>query len=873
MKLFTNKGIVQKTIIAIVIVILTTFCIPGTVHADLGGKLMSPITNFVALIFDGVQHMLERTMLGEYNTFMKDIGSGEYETQAKSSASIDTDEFIDAVFFGLNKVNVPVITYTPEAIFSNQVPALDVNFINPSIKTGNDETDQKMNIAMKLRPTIASWYVALRSIAVVGLLSVLVYLGIRMLLTSVAADRAKYKQMIVDWVVAICLVLILHYIMSFALTMAETVTAMLSSETDGTFTVNASKVEVSLGSKGSISFAANLMSYVRFMVQAGDLTVKVSFLVLYIMLVIFSVRFTWIYLKRVVNMAFLTLIAPMVALTYPIDKVSDGKAQAFNMWLKEYTYNALIQPVDLLLYKVLLGTSVELAADNPLYAIVALGFIIAAEKLVKQMFGFNKASGGTVGSLAGAAGVTAVASKALQGFAKKGPAPQGKVRTKDNFEREGKDAGANKAFNAFKGKDAGDVMGAGNDGPSLPALSGEGEGLPSPNGGVSPQEENSNDIGQDSELSIDDQLAEEKANMTVQDYRESGMSPQEWEENRRKELEEQKAAEEEARKEAQRQEMIDSWHDNPFERPEGAPIEQNVFDLMKDDWNNGAARLKDFKHGVGSYLGKGQEAQDNRERLKRNIKNSVGDGIRRVAIGAYRAAPTAMYKAARGTLKGASRVALGAAMGTVGLAIGATTGDGEKALSMALGAAALGGATGGNLFEATAGQKMRDKSIRDAYDVGKYGNTIDARNARADKRYFQSEKFDNFYEKYYKGKKDESTGRNYTKKDVQRFVQDYRKAGITDQSDIRRARALEDKYVKDSKGSLSREDARAQVQNIVQSYGAMDIDKRAFSGNKEAKQATLNNIAGMLGNPQSANNQQMAKQIFQGYVDWRNSAV
>ena len=871
MRVFTNKGIVQKTIIAIVIVILMTFCVPGVVHADLGGKLMSPITNFVALIFDGIQHMLERTMLGEYNTYMKDIDSDEYETQASSDASIETDEFIDAVFFGLNKVNIPVIQYTPEAIFSNQVPALDVNFINPSIKTGNDERDEKMNIAMKLRPTIASWYVALRSIAVVGLLSVLVYLGIRMLLTSIAADRAKYKQMIVDWVVAICLVLILHYIMSFALTMAETVTAMISSETDGTFTVNASKVEAHLGSKESISFAANLMSYVRFMVQAGDLTVKVAFLVLYIMLVIFSIRFTWVYLKRVVNMAFLTLIAPMVALTYPIDKVSDGKAQAFNMWLKEYTYNALIQPVDLLLYKVLLGTSVELAADNPLYAIVALGFIIAAEKLVKSMFGFNKASGGTVGSLAGAAGVTAVASNMLKGAAKKGPGPQGKVRTKEGLERQGRDADSNKPFNAFKGKDANDVIGAGGEAPA-PTTSGEGGGTPSPDGeglpppdeGGLPVEGNDNNIGQDSELSIDDQLAEEKAGMTAQDYRESGMSPQEWEENRREELEEQRRqkAEEQARQEA----LDRRGYDNPFDY--NGPLDKNVFDLIKDDIGN----IPKFRDGMGRYIGRSTEKQENRERLKRNIKNKVGDGVRRAAIGAYKAAPTVLYKGARGVLKTAARATLAATMGTVALGIGATTGDGEKAISMALGGAAIGGTTGGNLFEATAGQKMRDKSIRDAYDTGRYGNAIDARNARADKRYFQSEKFDNFYEKYYKGKKDESTGRNYTKKDVQKFVQDYRKAGITDHKQIRRARALEDKYVKESKGRLSREDARAQVQNIAQSFGDMDIDKKAYTDPK-MRAAEINRIAGMLGDPKSANNQQMAKQLFQGFADWRNSAV
>ena len=185
-------------------------------------------------------------------------------------------------------------------------------------------------------------------------------------------------------------------------------------------------------------------------------------------------------------MAFLTLIAPMVALTYPIDKVSDGKAQAFNMWLKEYSYNALVQPVHLLLYKILLGSAIGLAAKNPIYAVVCLGFIIAAERLVKQMFGFNKASGGTVGSLAGAAGVSMVASKALQGFAKKGAGGQGKIRTKDGLERQGKDANANKPFAAFNGKNANDVMGAGAGEMPDPTSSEEGGGLPSPDCGGAP---------------------------------------------------------------------------------------------------------------------------------------------------------------------------------------------------------------------------------------------------------------------------------------------------------------------------------------------------------------------------------------------------
>ena len=59
------------------------------------------------------------------------------------------------------------------------------------------------------------------------------------------------------------------------------------------------------------------------------------------------------------------MIAPLITLTYPLDKIKDKKSQAFDMWLKEFIFNALIQPLHLLLYIVLLGSATELAIDNP----------------------------------------------------------------------------------------------------------------------------------------------------------------------------------------------------------------------------------------------------------------------------------------------------------------------------------------------------------------------------------------------------------------------------------------------------------------------------------------------------------------------------
>ena len=131
---------------------------------------------------------------------------------------------------------------------------------------------------------------------------------------------------------------------------------------------------------------------------------SIGYTIVFIALVIYTVMFLIIYLKRVIYMAFLTMIAPLVALTYPIDKISDGQAQAFNMWLKEYVYNLLLQPFHLLLYTMLIGSAMEMATNNMIYTLVALGFLIPAEKLLRRFFGFDQKApeaGSIVGGVVG----------------------------------------------------------------------------------------------------------------------------------------------------------------------------------------------------------------------------------------------------------------------------------------------------------------------------------------------------------------------------------------------------------------------------------------------------------------------------------------
>ncbi len=373
---------------------------------------------------------------------------------------------------------LPMYTYSAEEIFKGNILLFDVDFFNPEtdiyMKTkdmgspeeskgkgyklsdyteeqltekanaeggiqyyfyknnGKEIVTSKQNTAHNLQETISKWYVSIRNIVLVLMMSVLLYIGIRMLLSSVSSEKAKYKQMLTDWVVSVCLIFFMHYIMAFSVSIVKnltlSITAIEGEETSHAVTLQddeenklTTKLE-DIGMEDAISkeemtftnsegedvtskvivWPTNLMGKWRLQAQMSNGDVSfIGYTICFLMLVFYTLFFTFTYLKRVLYLAFLTIIAPFVALTYPIDKISDGSAQGFNKWIKEYVFNLLIQPLHLVLYTILVSSAFELAGTNVIYSIIAIGFLIPAEKLLRSLFGFEKAS--TPGSLAGAA--------------------------------------------------------------------------------------------------------------------------------------------------------------------------------------------------------------------------------------------------------------------------------------------------------------------------------------------------------------------------------------------------------------------------------------------------------------------------------------
>ena len=407
----------------------------GSTKDGIGGLLLSPIAALIQGIGDGVNYLLQRNIIGDKSDVFLNSGVFEHskmiqvlnENKPVSGVpQVDiAEEYIETA---TGKYGIPNIKLTPAEIFAGNVSALDANFFKTEGDHNQELGGSEKSIVEQLRDTVATWYVALRNIAIVGLLSALLYIGIRIVISSSAGDKAKYKQFFVDWVVALCLIFFLHYIMAFTMTMSETVTDVLAgdrtnqgrikevnirlTETDGTTTFKDAGTEV--------CFSSNFTGVARMKADYQGGTLKIGYSILYIALTVYTVYFAFVYLKRLLILAFFTMIAPLVALTYPLDKIRDGKAQAFNYWFKEYMFYALLQPMHMLLYTVFVSSALSVAANNLLYAIVALAFIVPAEKIVKQMFGIKGNTESTLGGFAGGA----LASQAFNMLRKGPPQPK-----------------------------------------------------------------------------------------------------------------------------------------------------------------------------------------------------------------------------------------------------------------------------------------------------------------------------------------------------------------------------------------------------------------------------------------------------------------
>lgn len=283
----------------------------------------------------------------------------------------------------------PITIITPYEIFFNKYKLLDINFFDfKNVESGS--------MVYTIRTSVATWFYTMRIIASAILLVVLIYVGIRMALSTIAEDKAKYKRMLFDWVCSLALIFVLQYIAIFTIYCNNAiVNALKSAMTD------LSSVEDQIG---------NILLDIGLKAVAGIGITSIAAVLVFCFIVFQTIAFLIAYISRMIKVGFLIIISPLISLTYSIDKMGDGKAQALGNWLKEYVYTILIQPFHCVMYMAFVRTALTLLVDtsavkvlgipllesaeynqlaNGVLAILCLKFINDGEKIVRKIFGFQ----------------------------------------------------------------------------------------------------------------------------------------------------------------------------------------------------------------------------------------------------------------------------------------------------------------------------------------------------------------------------------------------------------------------------------------------------------------------------------------------------
>lgn len=267
--------------------------------------------------------------------------------------------------------------FSIESIIFNQAVDHPVEII--SIDFFDSSGDSKGNTKALIQQNIATWYVAIRNIAITILVIVAMYIAIRMLLATTSEKKAQYKEILIYWVQSLALIFVLHYIMIGIIAINDALVKSLYKAGE----------EVITGKNNNImeTLFSNAFNAVK-------ITTSLANTFAYMVLCFVTIMFFISYLKRMMTIAFLITIAPLVTITYSIDKIGDGKSQALNAWLKEFSYTILIQPFHCITYLALGSIGTQLLERNDNFGDIFIGlyflsFILQSENIVRGIFGIQ----------------------------------------------------------------------------------------------------------------------------------------------------------------------------------------------------------------------------------------------------------------------------------------------------------------------------------------------------------------------------------------------------------------------------------------------------------------------------------------------------
>lgn len=336
-------------------------------------------TNIVENLINDTIISVQGVQVKETDDNIMEVTNADEITQNQSTSSSSAPSANSGTFQSVDLAEASSRINIEDLIFNN-VPILDVDFFDSNLSKYVDagkltEDKVKNSPAAILRKNIAAWYFGIRNASIVAMLLILVYLGIRLAISTVSGTKAKYKGMLEAWLMGFIAMFFIHYFMIIVLDANNLLIGIFKQALDG-----------------QLQGSASLYDTIRTRAYSFKLSEGVPATVIYMVLVYYLIRFLYIYVKRYFTVNILALMGPIVAAKYSYDKISKGKTSALTDWMYDFTMNVLLQSVHGILYATFMLIAFDLSTTSIpgfVLALCMLNFIFKAEDLFLKIFKFT----------------------------------------------------------------------------------------------------------------------------------------------------------------------------------------------------------------------------------------------------------------------------------------------------------------------------------------------------------------------------------------------------------------------------------------------------------------------------------------------------
>lgn len=290
--------------------------------------------------------------------------------------------------YGVDQKNTVISTILPYLMTIEKIFFGDIDILNVNIYKMSEKKEIGSNTGNDFKKGIAEWAGITRVIAVT-LSFILMLIGAIMLMvknarmSTNAKGIAASKEFLIDVAKGIGIALSINLIFALMLFAHDILLGILNS------------IRYVIVESGNKNVEITIYEILLSNPLTGGSRYAVSILTVAI-LIVYQIKFLVIYANRLITIGFIIVIAPIISVTYAIDKIGDGKSQVLRKMFKEFVDAIMIGIIYPIIYLVFMTGLAPIVVLSPLLGLIIIMLFSKIEEMFKKIFGIASTSIGNL---------------------------------------------------------------------------------------------------------------------------------------------------------------------------------------------------------------------------------------------------------------------------------------------------------------------------------------------------------------------------------------------------------------------------------------------------------------------------------------------